>query len=87
MADDLVMRSLYLGVKEDSDLRQLAHELRVSKSELMRSAISAKLEAWLAANSAELIMEDLEQIRQKRASVSQHGRVGTPKSKKDVYPG
>ncbi len=50
MVDDMVMRSVYLWPKQDSQLRQLAHELNVSKSDLIRSAISIKLRDWLESN-------------------------------------
>jgi hypothetical protein len=59
MVNDMVMRSVYLRLAEDSKLRQLAHELNVSKSDLIRSAISVKLQEWLASNSDELILHDL----------------------------
>jgi len=60
MVEDMVMRSVYLRPGEDSQLRQLAHELNVTKSDLIRSAISAKLRDWLDSNDDELVMRDLE---------------------------
>ncbi|MEC4593808.1 hypothetical protein VPG91_22600 [Nitrospirillum amazonense] len=61
MNEDLVMRSVYLRPSEDGQLRQLAHELNVTKSDLIRSAISVKLREWLLdSNSTELVMRDLE---------------------------
>jgi Arc/MetJ-type ribon-helix-helix transcriptional regulator len=57
--DELVMRSVYLRPSEDSKLRQLAHELNVSKSDLIRSAISLKLRDWLESNSRETVQNDL----------------------------
>jgi hypothetical protein len=46
MADDMVMRSVYLRPRDDTELRQLAHEMQVSKNDLIRSAIQSKLEEW-----------------------------------------
>ncbi len=60
MVDDMVMRSVYLWPKQDSQLRQLAHELNVSKSDLIRSAISIKLRDWLESNDDnERVLHDL----------------------------
>jgi hypothetical protein len=59
MVDDFVMRSVYLRPSEDSQLRQLAHELNVTKSDLIRSAIGVKLREWLESNSDELVLRDL----------------------------
>ncbi|WP_237478602.1 hypothetical protein [Lichenibacterium dinghuense] len=59
MVDDMVMRSVYLRPAEDSELRQLAHELNVTKSDLIRSAIGIKLREWLASDDTDLIMRDL----------------------------
>ena len=56
---DLVMRSVYLKPGEDSQLRQLAHELNVTKSDLIRSAIGVKLREWLDSNDRDLILKDL----------------------------
>lgn len=64
MADeDLVMRSVFLRVQDDNALRQLAHEKRVSKNELIRSAVAAKLQEWRAENSAAALDHDLELAR------------------------
>ncbi len=59
MSDEMVMRSVYLRPAEDSQLRQLAHDLNVTKSDLIRSAISVKLHDWLGSNSKELVLQDL----------------------------
>jgi len=63
MADDLVMRSVYLPVREDNDLRQLAHELKVSKSDLIRSAIIVKLREWHEDRSRKLVRDDVQHGR------------------------
>lgn len=60
MRDDMVMRSVYLRPDEDSALRQLAFEIQVTKSDLIRSAISAKLVDWLEGEDEDLIRRDLE---------------------------
>jgi hypothetical protein len=44
--EDLVMRSVFLRVGDDNELRQLAHEKRVTKNDLIRSAVAAKLKEW-----------------------------------------
>ncbi|PJG47123.1 hypothetical protein CAF53_01870 [Sphingobium sp. LB126] len=59
MAEDLVMRSVYVRAGEDAQLRQLAHELNVTKSDLIRSAISRKLAEWIADNSGEKLRADI----------------------------
>lgn len=60
MPEDLVMRSVYLPPSEDTELRQLAFELNVSKNELIRSAVSAKLKEWRKSNSRHVLLSDLE---------------------------
>lgn len=59
MPDGMVMRSVYLRPQEDTKLRQLAHEKNVSKNDLIRSAVAAKLREWEQANSDERLNEDL----------------------------
>ncbi len=60
MPNEMVMRSVYLRPEEDAALRQLAFEIEVTKSDLIRSAISAKLEQWLQSDSTELVLRDVE---------------------------
>ncbi|WP_076970135.1 hypothetical protein [Roseomonas mucosa] len=60
MPEDMVMRSVYLRPSEDTELRQLAFEEGVSKNDLIRSAVSAKLKEWRESNSKELLVRDLE---------------------------
>lgn len=57
--EDMVMRSVYLRPSEDGQLRQLAHELHVTKSDLIRSAIGVKLREWLDSNSKDVVLRDL----------------------------
>ncbi|MDR6827694.1 Arc/MetJ-type ribon-helix-helix transcriptional regulator [Bosea sp. BE271] len=63
--EDMVMRSVYLRPSEDMKLRQLAHDLsmahsvNVTKSDLIRSAISMKLQEWLESDKRELNIADL----------------------------
>ena len=59
MAEDMVMRSIYLKPSDDTELRQLAHEKHVSKNDLIRSAIIAKLTEWREANNDEKLEADL----------------------------
>lgn len=58
--DGMVMRSIYLAPLEDGQLRQLAHDLHVSKSDLIRSAIGAKLKEWLQDETDRSVLADLE---------------------------
>jgi hypothetical protein len=60
MPNEMVMRSVYLRPEEDAALRQLAFDIEVTKSDLIRSAISAKLDEWLQSNSLELLLKDVE---------------------------
>lgn len=46
MAEGMVRRSIYLDQADDSELRQIAFELRVSKSDLIRAAIRHRLKEW-----------------------------------------
>src|SRR3546814_13898364 len=59
MAEDMVMRSVYVRPGEDADLRQLAHDFNVTKSDLIRSAIRLKLKEWLADNSGQKLLADV----------------------------
>ncbi len=79
MANDMVMRSVYLRPDEDTKLRQLAFELNVTKSDLIRSAISVKLVEWLKSNDPDVILRDVEQGRRltpaERAARAREARV------------
>lgn len=68
MANDMVMRSVYLRPEEDAQLRQLAFHLQVTKSDLIRSAISTKLVEWLKSGDPELVFRDLEHGRRPTAA-------------------
>ncbi|MBN8500705.1 MAG: hypothetical protein J0M19_06105 [Sphingomonadales bacterium] len=57
--DDLVLRSAYLRLSDDMQLRKLAHELSVTKSDLIRAAIHVKLEDWRSANDLDVVLRDL----------------------------
>ena len=46
MVNELIMRSVYLTHKEDAALRQLALRLNVTKSDLIRTAVCAKIDEW-----------------------------------------
>lgn len=73
MTDEMVMRSVYLRPVEDAQLRQLAHELNVTKSDLIRSAIGAKLREWLLPDSADQIARDLQLGRRGSSTERQDG--------------
>jgi hypothetical protein len=62
MANEMVMRSVYLRPAEDAQLRDLAFSLSVTKSDLIRSAIGVKLAEWLAGGEDE-VRRDLESGR------------------------
>lgn len=72
MDEELVMRSVYLKLMEDSQLRQLAHELKVSKSDLIRSAVSLKLREWLGSENNDLVLEDIKAGRRGETSPTEH---------------
>ncbi|WP_294330339.1 CopG family transcriptional regulator [uncultured Sphingomonas sp.] len=57
MTDELVMRSVYLRPSDDARLRELAHRLNVTKSDLIRCAIGLKLADWLVADDASILRE------------------------------
>lgn len=59
MTNDMVMRSVYLRPLQDNQLRQLAHTLDVTKSDLIRAAISNKLMEWLQSNDREKLLEEV----------------------------
>lgn len=40
------MRSVYLGTAEDSDLRHIAFDTKLTKSDLIRAAIAIALQRW-----------------------------------------
>ena len=75
MIDDMVMRSVYLRPAEDAQLRDLAHKLSVTKSDLIRSAISVKLVEWLQSNDADRILEEIAHGRRDEAAI-RSGRRG-----------
>ena len=60
MPDDMVMRSVYLRQRDDAELRQLAFERNVSKNDLIRSAIRAKLTEWRQDDAGDALNRDLE---------------------------
>lgn len=68
MNEEMVMRSVYLRPSEDGRLRRLAFDHDVTKSDLIRSAISAKLQEWMADPSNEVLLRDLELGRRTPAS-------------------
>lgn len=59
MAGEMVMRSVYLRPEDDTALKELAYKKNVSKNDLIRSAIAAKLEDWRKNNSDEVLKRDL----------------------------
>jgi len=44
--DDFVMRTVYLPIKLEAELRQLSREMDCTFSELVRAAIASKLIEW-----------------------------------------
>lgn len=59
MAENLVMRSIYLPETVDAELRQLAHEHNVSKSDLVRAAVRLKLKEWREDNTKAKLSKDV----------------------------
>lgn len=88
MTEDMVMRSVYLRPAEDAQLRQLAHELDVTKSDLIRSAIAVKLLEWLKSNDREKILADVEHGRRDEDAVrsGRRGRRGGSKASAAAAP-
>lgn len=87
MVNEMVLRSVYLRPFEDSQLRQLAHELNVTKSDLIRSAISVKLRDWLDAKDEQLIRSDVEHGKRNEAAIrSGRTRVTATKPTKPKDP-
>jgi hypothetical protein len=79
MVEDMVMRSVYLRPAQDAELRDLAHRLNVTKSDLIRSAISVKLFEWLQTNDCDSILAEVELGRRDEAAI-RSGRRGRGKA-------
>lgn len=89
--EDMVMRSVYLRPSEDGQLRQLAHELHVTKSDLIRSAIGVKLREWLDSNSKDVVLRDLafgrrDQVQEITERAPKVGPLPQPSGKKAGAP-
>ncbi|MNW17906.1 Ribbon-helix-helix protein, copG family [compost metagenome] len=67
---DMVMRSIYLRPEEDGRLRQLAHELRVSKADLIRSAVASKLQEWTSQGGDAILELDLKTGKRETLPIS-----------------
>lgn len=74
--EEMVMRSVYLWLSDDGRLRQLAHDLNVSKSDLIRAAIGVKLMEWLGDRGRERVQWDLQFGR--REGLARPGMPGKP---------
>lgn len=59
MEDEMVMRSIYLRLSDDGRLRQIAHEMHLTKSDLIRTAVALKLAEWEGAGGQDAIRRDL----------------------------
>jgi len=59
MAVEMVMRSVYLRPEDDTALKELAFSKNVSKNDLIRSAVAAKLQEWRKNNSDDGLKRDL----------------------------
>jgi len=57
---EMVMRSVYLPVAMDTELRELAHRTGQTKSALIRAAISGRLLEWRDPDNAASLEEDLQ---------------------------
>lgn len=65
MKEDMVLRSVNLRVRDDNDLRQFAFDRHLTKSDLIRAAIHAKLEEWRVDNTGEVLAADLAASQQR----------------------
>ena len=59
MAGEMVMRSVYLRPEDDTALRELAFTKNVTKNDLIRSAVAAKLQEWRKNNNDDALQRDL----------------------------
>lgn len=48
------MRSVYLGATEDNQLRQIAFDAKLTKSDLIRAAIAVSLRRWDGMDDSEI---------------------------------
>lgn len=78
VGDELVMRSVYLPVKLDATLRQLAHESGYTKSDLIRAAASLKAKEWAEANGPEKLKTDVTAGLRETSSQRQLRKVKPP---------
>ena len=57
--DDLVMRSINLTREQDDALREFSYRYKVSRNDVIRAAVAAKLTEWEAGTDADF-MRDLQ---------------------------
>lgn len=69
MVNEMVLRSVYVRQSEDAQLRQMAHDLNVTKSDLIRAAIAVKLRDWLDSGDDQMILNDVEHGKRNEAAV------------------
>jgi len=62
--EQMVLRSVNLWSRDDSALRQFAFDQQVTKSDLIRAAIRAKLREWRGDNAGEILRNDLDAAKQ-----------------------
>ncbi|MBO1329521.1 ribbon-helix-helix domain-containing protein [Acetobacter suratthaniensis] len=78
MSEVLVMRSVYLPAALDAELRQIAHDKGVSKSDLIRTAVALKAKEWRGDNTEKKLDNDVQ------AGLRASGRQTTVKTVKPV---
>lgn len=65
MSDGMVMRSIWLRPEDDTRLKELAWKKNVSRNDLIRAAVAAKIEEWATLDD-DLFLRDLELSKQLR---------------------
>jgi hypothetical protein len=58
----MVLRTVYLPARMDTELRDLAHRQHKSKNDLIRASVANRLLAWRVQNSTQQIDEDVQLV-------------------------
>lgn len=60
----MVLRTVYLPARMDTELRDLAHRQRKSKNDLIRASVANRLIEWRKQNSDQKIADDMQLVLQ-----------------------
>lgn len=83
---ELILRSVYLRPSEDAQLRQLAHEINATKSDLIRAAVTIKLREWLADESNASVIGDVIEGRRDQGATRRGGPRKQPSAPEQMTP-